>query len=364
MSHEIRTPLNGILGMAQLLEASKLTKEQREYVFTLKASGNVLVALVDDILDFARLEADALTLTSNAFDPVAVAHRVIVRFRPEAARRGLSIECQPGADVPTLILGDGARLEQVLGKLLSNAVKFTISGTITITVNVETDEQGMRTLVLAVLDTGIGIPEDRHKDLFRAFSQVDSSTTRAYGGAGLGLAIAARLVKAMGGSIGLESGSRIGSRFWIHLPLQEPQSRSATPAAVTREDASSRMEANVSPKSILLVESNAINLLLTSRLLKRAGHKVDTVTNSSEAAERAQHATYDVILINVSVPAADDEIAAIRQIRHLSLENQPRIIALSERSSIEAEACFIAAGADCHITKPVAVAQLYRLITG
>lgn len=233
VSHEMRTPLNAILGFAQLLRDSGLTSEQRSWLGTIQSSGESLATIIDDIVDYSRIEAGALELNEDAVVISELLDSVISMFRPRASEKGLELKLQVAADVPNAILTDGGRLRQILVNLINNAVKFTHDGSITIHVRVQSPSgNGSLHLLFQVDDTGIGIKPEHRDRLFRPFSQADSSTTRLYGGTGLGLAICRRLSRALGGEIDFRSTHGQGSSFFFTIATKAaPRPRTSRRAA-------------------------------------------------------------------------------------------------------------------------------------
>ncbi|TXN67870.1 ATP-binding protein, partial [Methylobacterium sp. WL6] len=220
MSHEIRTPMNGMLVMAELLAATDLPPRQRRYAEVIARSGQSLLAIINDILDFAKVEAGKLELERTAISPAEIADSVVTLFGERARTAGLDLAAEIGADVPAGMVGDPVRLGQVVSNFVSNALKFTEAGHVL--VRMRTCDDG-RMLEIAVVDTGIGIPQDKIAGVFTAFTQADQSTTRRFGGTGLGLSIAERLIAAMGGGVGLESRVGEGSTFWARIPIEAPE---------------------------------------------------------------------------------------------------------------------------------------------
>ncbi len=219
ISHEIRTPMNGILGMLRLLQETSLSEDQRRYLGTARASGEALLAILNDLLDFSRLEAGKLELESLVFNPHALVDDVAAMMAAAAHEKGLRITCLVSLDVPLTLRGDSGRLRQILANLVSNATKFTAKGEIVIRVNVESKTPSAVQLRFSVQDTGIGIPPEKIGCLFTKFSQVESPVTQIYGGTGLGLAISKQLAELMGGNIGAQSKLGCGSEFWFTVGL-------------------------------------------------------------------------------------------------------------------------------------------------
>ncbi len=358
MGHEVRTPLNGILGMARLLLDSPLDAKQRTFAETVVSSGELLLGLVNDILDFSRLEADKLTLEEVSFDFGEMVDELRLMMAPRAAEKGLTLGCSFGVDVPPFLQADALRLRQVLLNLVGNAIKFTEKGGVTIgvalteTPTARNDDRVM--LRVTVSDTGIGIPESARDSMFTEFSQADNSITRRFGGTGLGLAICKRLVTLMGGEIGYDSEDGAGSRFWFQVP-------------VLPTDAPPEMDqpahGDTQPLRILLVDDNPVNREVAAGLLGRQGHLVTTMDDGESAVEAVSAATFDLVLLDMNMPGMDG-IQTARAIRALpdGLGTQvPLWLVTANPQAIDAKLWREAGISGC-LGKPFRVEGLSRLL--
>ncbi len=348
MSHEVRTPMNGILGMAGLLLESRLEAEAREQAEAIRRSGEALLAVLDDILDFSKLEAGRLDIRPEPVDLRRLIDDVGALMACRAEEKGLTLAVEVGAEVPRWVETDPARLRQVLLNLVSNAVKFTHKGGVRVTV--ARAGGGRPNLIVTVTDTGIGISEAARGQLFTEFGQADASIARRYGGTGLGLAISKRLVELMHGRIGVESREGVGSRFWFALPVVElPGPPPADPQAQPME---------LRPLRVLLAEDNLINQRVAVALLERRGHAVDIVGDGAQAVAAVADGDYDVVLMDVQMPGMDG-LDATRRIRALPA---PRglvpIVAMTANALRGDEERCLAAGMDAYVPKPLDVERL------
>jgi len=348
LSHEIRTPMTGVMGMAELLLSTPLTRTQQDYAEAMQRSGGMLLKLVNDALDLARIEAGKLDLEYAPFDPAALIDDIAQLGLGQARAKGLRFDVDLPRDLPSRMIGDALRIKQVLLNLANNALKFTERGGATLRVR-RTDE-GLR---FSVIDTGPGIPEASLARLFQRFEQITGPQRRS--GSGLGLAICRELVTMMGGSIELESKLAFGSTFHVRLPLPLAQE----PVAATRQPTDG---AETLPLRILLVEDDAIVAAVVRGLLERAGHEVTYVGNGLAALAELAQAAFDVILLDLDLPGIDGfQIARLIRQREEPGQRIP-IIAITARSGGDEEMRAREAGMDGFLRKPLTGEQLREAI--
>ena len=356
MSHEIRTPLNGVIPMAQLLGESDLTEEQRHCVNVIQTSANALQTIIEDILDFSKLEAGRLVLRSEGFSLHALLKEVGQMLTPQAFARGLELAVKVDANVPEKIMGDKARIRQVLINLVGNAIKFTDTGRVRIHARLVPGEQMVE---LRVLDTGIGIPKKEQTTIFDRFSQVDSSDNRRFQGTGLGLAICSELVRHMGGDIGVKSRPGYGSIFWVHLPLVAMPELLAPVTINVCETFDLAIERNL---DILIVDDNVMNLDVVSAVLGAMGHKATTADGGIKAIEMVKAHRFDLVLMDLQMPDLNG-VQATEAIRRLpSPCNAVPIVGLSASSGEKDSAVALAAGMDFFLSKPLSRAKLATVL--
>ena len=377
MSHEIRTPMNGILGMNDMLLTTPLDARQRRYAETIRQSGRALLAIINDVLDLAKIESGKLELHGVDASLPQIVQQTLLLYSELARERGLALASDIADDVPSAVRLDAGRLQQVLNNLVSNALKFTDRGSVIVRVKLastaDPDEPTARFfgrqdayLLFEIVDTGIGIAEDRVSSLFRAFTQLDASSTRRYGGTGLGLAICRQLVELMGGSIGVRSAPAQGSTFWFTVPLERadapqvemlvPPPLAADPAFIAQPQGAQSMGLG----HVLLVEDNAINQLFAAAALESLGLKITVVDNGVNALKAFDTERFDAILMDGLMPDMDG-YEATERIRKIEEERSaPRtpIVALTANALAGDRDRFMRAGCDDYIAKPYTVEQL------
>nr|HRJ73431.1 ATP-binding protein [Terrimicrobiaceae bacterium] len=359
IGHEIRTPMNGLLGFASLLEKTDLSDEQKEYLATLRLSGEALLRILEDILDYSRLEYETLQIKSVPVDIREVVTQVSQLFVMALGDRNLELVTKLDPELPGQVLADDVRLRQILVNLVGNAIKFTEEGFILIK-TVRESLEGREYVVFHVVDSGPGVSPDMIDRLFKPFSQVDSTITRRFGGTGLGLSICKRLVETMGGEIGVNTAPGKGSDFYFSLPLRVPEfpAKQVLPA---------RQLLSGLPDSlrILVVDDDPINRKLICRMIEKIGAKPVLAESGSQAVRAFKEGEFDLILMDMQMPGMDG-LETTRRIR--AIENEA---GLGQRTPISAltansadrdrELCF-EAGMDDFLCKPVRIDDLERLI--
>ena len=360
MSHEIRTPMNGVIGMASLLSETSLTVQQREYNQTIINCGESLLSVINDILDYSKIDSGKMELEQQPFDLRHCIDAVLGLFYEKATQSGLRLVYTIGPDVPPQIVGDALRLRQVLMNLVSNAVKFTHAGEVLLSISLLGTDSSDRLLVgFDVKDTGIGIPEEKIGMLFKSFSQVDSSTTRKYGGTGLGLAISEKLINLMGGQISVRSTPGAGTVFSFSILTKAGEIKPVEIEEELEEKMTVTFGATY-PLRILIAEDNIINQQLIRQILGNLGYSPDCVENGELAVSAVREVAYDLVLMDVQMPEKDG-LEATREIRELP-GRQPVIVALTANAMRgDREEC-LNAGMDDYISKPVRLDELMRLL--
>ena len=356
MSHEIRTPLNAIIGFTKVISKTDLSEKQKKYVAAIKTSGDTLIVLINDILDLAKVDAGKMTFEQEPFEMAMSISAMLHLFDTKIQEKNLLLVKEYDEKIPHLLLGDPVRLNQIILNLVSNAVKFTLRGNITVSVRLLSEDAETAYIELAVSDTGIGIAEDKMPTIFENFQQATSGTSRLYGGTGLGLAIVKQLVEMQGGSIGVKSEVDAGTTFSVKLSFTKTQIEPKSAIGITEPD---KQIKNI---TVLVAEDIALNQLLMKTLLDDFGFEFDIAGNGKIAIEKLQAKSYDIILMDLQMPEMNG-FEATEYIRNKMNCKIPIIALTADVTTVDLAKCK-SVGMDDYISKPVDERLLYDKIVG
>ncbi|PZQ44491.1 MAG: hypothetical protein DI551_10000, partial [Micavibrio aeruginosavorus] len=364
-SHEIRTPMTGVMGMVRMLLDSSITKQQRDYVLTIQESSEAMMSLLNDILDFEKIQRGKIELENISFDLHRLIQGVVTLMSGHAAEKNITLSARIDDDLPRFVKGDPTRLRQVLLNLMGNGIKFTTEGSVTLQVkNLNKSESGARetfSIYFGVQDTGIGISQDARKDLFSPFAQANSSISRKFGGSGLGLAISKGLIETMGSAININSKEGEGSTFFFTLDMERGLGNSQEPARKPEKETSDIAPAT--PLHILVVDDNTITRKVIMNFLQPGGHSINTAASAEEALKKIDQDAFDLVLMDVQLPGmtGNEAVKILREHKDPVKAAIP-VIALTGNTSREDMQRYLADGMNGFIPKPVDKDKLISVV--